>query len=191
MVDQPSHPGPAFCTTRSHLLETRYFHRCIFANNHDLLSQIGFVITLVDSSNKANIIHWLSIKYKRVTKSVLASELYTMVHGFDVVAVLKSTIKSILKQSVLMILCTDSKSLYDHLVKLGTTQEKRLMIDIMCIRQSYERREIMEIKWIDGDSHPADAMTKAKPCHALQELINTNTVIMKASGSVERGADTD
>ena len=48
----------------------------------------------------------------------------------------------------------------------------------------------MEIKWIDGDSNPADAMTKAEPCHALQELVNTNTVNMKASGWVERGADT-
>jgi len=28
-----------------------------FANNHDLLSQIGFVITLTDKNNKANILH--------------------------------------------------------------------------------------------------------------------------------------
>ena len=66
-----------------------------------------------------------------------------MVHGFDVGAVLKSTIECVLAQSVPMILCTDSKSLYDCLVKLGTTQEKRLMVDIMCLRQSYERREII------------------------------------------------
>ena len=32
------------------------------------------------------------------------------------------------------------------------------MVDIMCLRQSYERRVIMEIKYIDGDSKPADAM---------------------------------
>ncbi len=158
-----------------------------FANNYDLSSQIGFVVTLVDSDGKANIIHWSSIKCKRITRSVLASELYAMVHGFDVGAVLKSTMECVLEQSVPMILCTDSKSLYDCLVKLGTTQEKRLMVDIMCLRQSYERREIMEIRWIDGDSNPADAMTKAKPCHALQELINTNTVNMKTSGWVERG----
>ena len=65
------------------------------------------------------------------------------------------------------------------------------MVDIMCLLQLYERREIIEIKWIDGDSNPADAMTKAKPCHALQELSNTNTVGMKALGWVERGANTD
>ncbi len=167
------------------------FTDALFTNNHNLSSQIGFVITLGHHSKKANIIHWLSIKCKKMTRSVLASELYAMVHGFDVGAVLKSTIESILKQCLPMIFCTDSKSLYDCLVKLGTTQEKRLMVDIICFRQSYKRRKIIEIKWIDDDSNPADAMTKAKPCHALQELINTNTISMKASGWVERGADTD
>ena len=36
----------------------------------------------------------------------------------------------------------DSKSLYDCLVKLGTTREKRLMVDLMYLRQAYERREV-------------------------------------------------
>ena len=136
-----------------------------FANNHDLSSQIGFVIVLADKDDKANILHWSSIKCKRVTRSVLASELYGMAHGFDTAAAIKTTIERILQLEQLPItLCTNSKSLYDCLVKLGTTQEKRLMVDLMCLRQSYERREIAEIKWIDGNSNPADAMTKSKPC---------------------------
>ena len=63
-----------------------------------------------------------------------------------------------------MVLCTDSKSLYDCLVKLGTTQEKRLMVDLMCLRQAYERREIMEVKWINGGNNSADAITKVRLC---------------------------
>lgn len=88
-----------------------------------------------------------------------------------------------------MIICTDSKSLFDCLVKLGTTQEKRLMIDIMSLRQSYERREIAEIKWIDGNTNPADAMTKSKPCSALKELIDTNKVNLRVAGWVDRSVD--
>ena len=45
-----------------------------------------------------------------------------------------------------IIVCTDSYSLYECLVKLGTTKEKRLMIDIMAIRQSYKRRELQEVR---------------------------------------------
>lgn len=159
-----------------------------FANNPDLSSQIGFVIALVDDANNANIIHWTSIKCKRVTRSVLASELYATVHGFDFGAVLKSTIESIVKldKPLPLVICTDSKSLYDCLVKLGTTMEKRLMIDVLCLRQSYERRLITEIKWIDGNSNPADAMTKGKPCGALTDLIDTSKINIEASQWVER-----
>ena len=141
-----------------------------FANNRDLSSQIGFILVLAERDSneqglhKANIIHWSSIKCKRVTRSVLASELYALTHGFDTAAVIKSTTEKILRKPVPLMLCTDSKSLYECLVKLGTTREKRLMVDLMCLRQAYERREVAEVRWIDGDSNPADAMTKAKPC---------------------------
>ena len=157
-----------------------------FANNRDLSSQIGYVIVLADSENRANVIHWSSVKCKRITRSVLASELYGMTNGFDIGASLKATIDKILQIDVPLVLCTDSKSLYECLVKLGTTQEKRLMIDVLCLRQSYERREITEVKWIDGNSNPADTMTKSKASTALSKLIDTNTIELEPVGWVER-----
>jgi hypothetical protein len=99
-----------------------------------------------------------------------------MAHGFDIGALVKSTIDKVLGIDLPLVLCTDSKSLYKCLVKLGTTQEKRLIIDIMCLRQAYERREIAEVKWIKGESNPVDAMTKSKSSNALKRLIDTNTL---------------
>jgi len=61
------------------------------------------------------------------------------------------------------IIYTDSYLLYECLVKLGTIKEKRLMIDIITLRQSYERRELTEVRWINRQDNPADAMTKATP----------------------------
>ena len=63
-----------------------------------------------------------------------------------------------------LVLCIDLKSLYDYLVKLGTTQEKRFMVDLMCLHQAYEQHKIIEVKWISGGNNPADAIIKAKPC---------------------------
>ena len=60
-----------------------------FANNKDLLSQIGFVIVLTDYNQDVNILYWSSIKCKQVICSVLASELYTLAYGFDIVAVIR------------------------------------------------------------------------------------------------------
>ena len=67
-----------------------------FANNSNNTLQISFVIILANSNNNANIVHWSSIKYKRVTCLVLALELYIMAHGFDYDVVIKATIKKIL-----------------------------------------------------------------------------------------------
>ena len=54
-------------------------------------------------------------------------------------------------------------------------------MDLMCLRQAYERREITEVKWINGSDNPADAMTKAKPCQALKILIDTNKLDLKVN----------
>ena len=85
-----------------------------------------------------------------------------------------------------LVLYTNSKSLYNYIVKLGTTQEKRLIVDLMCLRQAYERREITEVKWISSEDNLADAMTKAKPCQALKTLIDTNKLNLQVTEWVER-----
>jgi hypothetical protein len=73
-----------------------------------------------------------------------------MVGGVDMSFAIGSTLTIIIKQLGLpiipIIVCTDSYSLYECLVKLGTTKEKRLIIDIMVIRESYENRELFEIR---------------------------------------------
>jgi hypothetical protein len=85
-----------------------------------------------------------------VTRSVLASEIYGIVRGVNIAIAISTTITIIADQLRLpripTIVCTDSYSLYKCLVKLGTTTEKRLIIDIIALRQSYERRELMKIR---------------------------------------------
>ena len=59
-------------------------------------------------------------------------------------------------------------------------------MDLMCLRQAYERREIIEVKWIKSRNNPADAMTKAKPCQALKILIDINKLDLKVNEWIER-----
>ena len=53
------------------------------------------------------------------------------------------------------------------------------MIDVIYLRQSYKRRKIAKVKWIDGDSNLADIITKSKPLSAFKRLINTNWIKLK------------
>lgn len=172
-----------------------------FANNRDLSSQIGYIIILANEENSktngeynfyitGNVVHYSSTKCKRVTRSVLASEIYGMVSGVDMAISIGSTLNMILKglklNPVPIVVCTDSYSLYDCLVKLGSTKEKRLMIDIMALRQSYERRELAEVRWINGDDNPADSMTKSNPNKALKNFVDANRIKVRVDGWVTR-----
>jgi hypothetical protein len=129
-----------------------------FANNKDFSSQIRYVMILANENEtptangnpngmdrfiiKGNLIHYSSTKCKRVTRSVLASEIYGMVGGVNMAIAINTTIRMIIDQlgfsHPAIIICMDLYLLYKCLVKLGTTKEKRLMIDIMALRQSYK-----------------------------------------------------
>ncbi len=69
-----------------------------------------------------------------------------MTHDFDVDSVLKAILTKMLDNLILLILVTNSKSLYDCLVRLSIIVEKRLMMNVMILRQSYERRKITEVR---------------------------------------------
>ena len=100
-----------------------------------------------------------------------------MVQGFDDKAVIKRTIEKIFEIKLLpIIVCTNSKLLYNCLVKLSNTQAKQCMVYLIYLRQSYERRKIIKIRWIDRDNNLINAMTKAKLFAALQKMIDTNTI---------------
>jgi hypothetical protein len=168
-----------------------------FAGNKDLSSQIGYIIVLgneVTDDNRftlsGNIVHWSSTKCKRITRSVLASEIYGMANGVDIGFAITATVNMIMKQINLppipLVVCTDSYSLYECIVKLGTTREKRLMIDIMALREMYERRELVDMRWISGNSNPADAMTKGSPNKAMEKLIDDNQLTVNVEGWVQR-----
>jgi hypothetical protein len=73
-----------------------------------------------------------------------------MIGGVNMLFTISFTLTIIIKQLRLpiipIIVYTDSYSLYECLVKFGIIKEKRFIIDIMVIRESYENRELFEIR---------------------------------------------
>ena len=56
-----------------------------------------------------------------------------MAHGFNIGALVKSIINRVLEIELLLVIYTDSKLLYECLIKLGITREKCLIINIICL----------------------------------------------------------
>jgi hypothetical protein len=81
---------------------------------------------------------------------VLASKIYNIIKGVNIAIVINTIIRIINKQlgfsQTLIVVYTNLYLLYKCLVKLGITEEKCPMIDIIALRQSYKQREITEIR---------------------------------------------
>ena len=154
-------------------LYIRVYTDAAFANNIDLTSQLGYIITLCDKHNVCNVLSFRSYKSQRVVRSVLGGEIYAFADGFDSAYLLKHDLERILKRTIRICILTDSKSLFDTITKNSIITEKRLMIDVSAARQAYQRMEISDVGHISSKYNAADGLTKTKPCPALIQLLST------------------
>lgn len=157
-----------------------------FATNKDFSSQLRTVIIMIDSSGTANIIHYMSEKSKRNTSSVLAAELYSMVLRFDTSYKISICISDMFNRKVPLIMYTDSKSLYESLVRIKTTTGKRPLIDLLMLRQSYEQCKIVDVFRIRTEQNPANALTKQTSSPILENLMLCNFTHLTPNTGVER-----
>jgi hypothetical protein len=159
------------------------FSDASFATNADLTSQLGFVIAAVDQNGSACIVHFASRKCHRVTRSVLAAELYAAVLAADEAIALKCRWEEVFGFSVRLILAVDAKTLYDALVNLGQLSEKRLQIDVAATRDAFRTNIINGIAWIPGDQNPADGLTRGhgRECPGLIQIMDSGKYCSRPS----------
>ncbi|EKD18660.1 hypothetical protein MBM_02902 [Drepanopeziza brunnea f. sp. 'multigermtubi' MB_m1] len=95
---------------------------------------------------RKNLIAASSTKCERVTRLVFASEIFKMVLSVDIAIWVATTLKIVTSKlqlpEILIMVSTDSYFLYEYLVELRTTKEKKLMIDIIALRLSYKATKI-------------------------------------------------
>ena len=81
--------------------------------------------------------HYLLIKSKRVIRSILILEIYRIVLGIDIAYIISIILNIIISKlnllKIKIIIYIDSYSLYKYLVKLRSTKEKRLIINIISL----------------------------------------------------------
>jgi hypothetical protein len=81
-----------------------------FDTNADHACQIGYIIALVDQTNKANVTAYTSKKCRRVTRSIYASELLALMEAFDMGTALKEQLFEILGEHVALWCILDSRT---------------------------------------------------------------------------------
>jgi hypothetical protein len=132
---------------------------------------------------KRNLINTSSTKYKYITWNNLASEICRTIDSLDLAYIIAAILKIIIDQQNLLeipiVFYIDSKFLYEYIIKLRTTKEKYLIINIIVIRQAYEKKELFEICYIDKQDNPIDTITKLLPNKILEKFIDTNELTIR------------
>lgn len=167
--------------------EIHVFTDASFANNKDLSSQLGYVILIVDETGNCSILSWSSTKCKRVTRSVLAAELYALAHGFDAGFAMCNTMRALLGRKVPIRVFTDSRTLFDSVTSVCNMSEKRLLIDIYALREAHKSGDLANIGWIRTKHNLADALTKDMSNSALHSVIKTHRIKTPVEQWVDKG----
>lgn len=95
-------------------------------------------------------------------RSVLTSEIHSLVLGFVVAYAIQHTMTEILGRNLYIEAYVDSQSVFEVMAKQQKTVEKRLKSDIKCLKESYGNGELSIMRWFPGGLNPADDMVKTR-----------------------------
>ena len=133
-------------------------------NLPDGSSQGGFIIFLHGENCNVIPMSWRSRKIKRVVRSTLAAETMAFIEAAEQSFFIRAIISELYgfdnKMMLPINMLTDSKSLFDSIHSTKTVEDKRLLIDISCIRNKLAESEIHKVTWVTAENQLADCLTK-------------------------------
>ncbi|VDI03502.1 Hypothetical predicted protein [Mytilus galloprovincialis] len=159
-----------------------------FGNLPDGGSQGGFVIMLLGENGKINPITWQSKKIRRVVRCTLASEALALADGIDCATSLATLYNELVfnkctTEGGITVRCViDNKDLYEAVRSKKNVTEKRLRLEISCIKEMIQKGELT-VHWIETKEQIANVLTKngasAQNLLYCFETGLVNTVFMK------------
>lgn len=87
--------------------------------------QFGFVISMVDHHEKANEVHYASCRFRRVSRSVMAAEIYAVVTGYDFAFVIADMLHEIIGRTPVIQALVERRTLLDVVAKDGNRRKPR------------------------------------------------------------------
>eukprot|EP00170_Pyropia_yezoensis_P006154 contig_25038_g6173 len=103
----------------------------------------------------------------------MVGEIYALSAALDEAFIVRNDLEGLYRRHIPLSLFTDSKQVFDVITRATHPTEKRLLIDVAGLRESYKRREVSNLGLVTTENNMADAMTKLKCGSALDCLLKT------------------
>ena len=136
-----------------------------------------------DKTPRVNILEWVSIKQRRVTKSTLAAETLSVSEAIDRAKFLRSLVSSIFARDIPLFIFSDNKSLVTTSKTTTTVREKGLIMDVAAIREGISKKEYTLDHIVTGDQL-ADCFTKKMNYDSFLQSIKTHRLPASVSALI-------
>ncbi len=121
----------------------------------------GYIIFIVGVNGLSCPITWRSRKLRRVVKSTIAAEGYSLSEGLDDGVYLKKVVSEITGfDSIPVIGYTDHEGLYKNVRSTKLVEDKLLRLEVAAIKESLEKEDVSEIRLCSTHDQLADCLTK-------------------------------
>jgi hypothetical protein len=148
------------------------------------------VILLADQHDHENIIAYASKKCRRVTRSLLASEMYALVEVFDVACAIAEQLQGIVGQKADVWNVIDSQTVYNIVVRFGNMTEKRLAVDAAMLREAHMKKAMTRLLWVPSRENAADVMTKPNVRNeVLDALVSRYELLLNPTAWIDRDGE--
>ena len=152
------------------------------ANLNSVSSVGGHVIFIVDEDGLACPVSWKANKIKRVVRSSLAAEALSLQEGLDECLYTRMITEEMLglkHPSIPVIAFVDNKGLVESVHTTKMVDDRRLRIDLACIKELVYSTELISVKWCPGSQQLADSLTKrGASSQKLLEALQTGMIYM-------------
>ena len=142
------------------MLRITAYSDAAFVKKADLFSQLGRIVLFPDVDHNSTPVSYKSYKSRRVARSVLSAEVIAFADLFDDALAISKHLEFVLRKPIPVHILTDSKSMFDTILKGSRTIEKRVMLDIYVTRQAYKSKEISNIGFVRSSHNLVDGLTK-------------------------------
>lgn len=115
----------------------------------------------------------MSKKSKRVVCLFAIERVHAFIDEFVALFGVSADLELILGYKSKVVMSTDSKQLFDAMVKGKHTTERRLMADVVAARHLYKRFDITAVAIVRRFDNPSDSIGKVRFYEALMSLIDS------------------
>lgn len=151
-------------------IHPRVYSDASFANNEDCLSQLEYILVLLNNTKNCHISDSAIKKSKCVVRSIMAGETLEFMNAFDAVYAIGGDMERTFEVFLEVRMYTDPRKPFYALTREMQTSERRLAVNISTARGAYRDQKIARTGLANGHDDPDAAMSKVIGNHQFENM---------------------